>query len=237
MTTNREKLINKIKALMAKTVENGCTEAEMLAAMSMAQAMMDAYDVSLDDIEETKKEKAVHETMKDMRDPHHIRTNLCVYVSEFTNTKVWTVNKVKFCFAGLPSDIDFAMWLLEHLTVFIQKELKSYLWANGYQSLPPANKRVIINGFVLGCTKRINERLLELIEQGQDKRNDNANALIVVKNDLIDAHMKELGLNLRMPRNRGRRIERDSYNDGKAAGDRASFGRPVSQGGQLRIGK
>lgn len=76
MTTNRDKLIHKIRALMAKTVENGCTEAEMMAAMSMAQAMMDAYDVSLDDIEETKREKAVHEIMKDMRDPHHIRNNL-----------------------------------------------------------------------------------------------------------------------------------------------------------------
>ena len=220
---------------MAKTVENGCTEAEMLSAMSMAQAMMDAYDVSLDDIEETKKEKATHETMKDMRDPHHIRNNLCVRVSEFTNTKAWTVNKVKFKFAGLISDVEFAMWLLEHLTLFVQKELKNYLWANGFQSLDASSKRRVINGFVIGCTGRINKRLGELIEQGEDKRNDNANALIVVKNALIDDHMKELGLNLRMPRKRGSCIHGDSYAAGQSAGDRATFGRPVSHG-QLRIG-
>ena len=240
MTTNRDKLIHKIRALMAKTVENGCTEAEMLSAMSMAQAMMDAYDVSLDDIEETKKEEAVKDTMKDMRDPHHIRNNLCVRISEFTNTKVYThqpkVQKYKFNFVGLRSDIDFAMWLLEHLTLFVQKELKNYLWAHGYQSLDASSKRRVINGFVLGCTNRINQRLAELINQGEDKRNDNANALIVIKNDLIDRKMQELGLQLRIPRQRGSRIHHNSYGAGQSAGGRATFGRPVGSGGMLRIG-
>jgi hypothetical protein len=222
---------------MAKTVENGCTEAEAMNALSMAQAMMDAYDVSSDDIEEAKKESATRAEMKDMRDPHHIRNNLAVRVSKFTNTMVWTHNKKKFNFVGLPSDIDFAMWLLEHLTLFVQKELKNYLWANGYQSLEASSKRRVINGFILGCCSRINARLKELTEQGEMKRNENANALIVVKNDLIDKKMQELNLNLRMPRSRRSRIEPNGYAAGQAAGNNASFGRPVGQGGQLRIGK
>ena len=222
---------------MAKTVENGCTEAEAMNALSMAQAMMDAYDVSLDDIEEAKKESATRAEMKDMRDPHNIRNWLATNVSKFTNTMVWTVNKKKFNFVGLPSDIDFAIWLLEHLTLFVQKELKNYLWANGYQSLEASSKRRVINGFILGCCSRINARLKELTEQGEMKRNENANALIVVKNDLIDKKMQELNINLRMPRQRRTRIEPNGYAAGQAAGNNASFGRPVGQGGQLRIGK
>lgn len=89
MTTNREKLVAKIRALMSKTVENGCTKAEAMSALSMAQAMMDAYEVTEDEVNETKQESAVKETMKDMRDPHHIRAHLTVKISAFTNTKCW----------------------------------------------------------------------------------------------------------------------------------------------------
>lgn len=38
----------------------------------------------------------------------------------------------------------------------------------------------------------------------------------------------ELGLHLRTSRGRRSRIAADSYGAGKAAGDRAQFGRPVS---------
>jgi len=49
-----EKTLNKIRALLAKTIENGCTEAEAMAAIEMARAMMDAYEVTEADLNEAK---------------------------------------------------------------------------------------------------------------------------------------------------------------------------------------
>ena len=237
MSTNRQNLLNKIRALMAKTIDNGCTEAEAMSALSMAQTMMDAYDVTEADLQEAKTESAIHDTMKDMRDPHHIRQMLTVAISEFTGTKVWTShNKKKLNFAGLPSDIEFAMWLTETLTMFVQKELKNYIWGNDYTSLPPNQKRPIIMGFVIGCTRRINERLRELIKASEAQSSGNANALVIIKNDLINKKMAELGVALRTPRARGSRIQGDAYGAGKASGDKASFGRPVGGGGVKMIG-
>ena len=46
----------------------------------------------------------------------------------------------------------------------------------------------------------------------------------VIKNELIDKKMKEMGLALITPRARRTGINRDAYGAGKAAGDRASFG-------------
>lgn len=228
MSDNRQKLLNRIKALLQKTVDNGCTEAEAMAALSMVQFMMDTYEVTDDEINQTKNEEAIEETMKDMRDPHHIRNNICVWVSRFTNVECFTThNKIKFNFVGLSSDIDFAIWLLEHLTLFVQKELKNYIWANGFQSLEPSSKRRVINGFVLGCCNTINTRLKELVEQGKDNASTNANALVIVKNELINRKMDELNLNLRTPRNRSSYYEPDGFFAGKAAGDKATFGRPV----------
>jgi hypothetical protein len=48
VTINRDNLIQQIRALMNKTVTNGCTEPEALAALDKARAMMDAYEVTED---------------------------------------------------------------------------------------------------------------------------------------------------------------------------------------------
>jgi hypothetical protein len=40
--TDRNAIIEKIKALLSKTTANGATEAEMLSALDKASAMMDA---------------------------------------------------------------------------------------------------------------------------------------------------------------------------------------------------
>ena len=58
-TIDRNRLLDKIRALLSKTTENGCTEAEHLAALDKAYAMIDAYEVTPDDLRLTKTEAAV----------------------------------------------------------------------------------------------------------------------------------------------------------------------------------
>jgi hypothetical protein len=59
MDDNREKLLVKIRALLSKTTENGCTEKEELSALAKARAMMDAYEVTAEDLQLTKEEAAI----------------------------------------------------------------------------------------------------------------------------------------------------------------------------------
>ena len=56
---DRNSIIEKIKALLAKTIENGATEAEMLSALAKASAMKDAYDISDADVKIAKDEAAM----------------------------------------------------------------------------------------------------------------------------------------------------------------------------------
>ena len=57
MTIERESVLNKIRALLAKTMENGCSEAEAMAALGKAQAMKDAYAVTEAELNLTKEEE------------------------------------------------------------------------------------------------------------------------------------------------------------------------------------
>src|SRR3954465_12042243 len=119
MTDHREKIVEKIKALLNKTVDNGCSEEEMSAALNKARAFMDAHEVTEDELRLTKEEKAVlRSEPSDSLDPHNIKWHLMGAVAEFCNCEVWQrrgrdTKQVTFC--GLQSDAHYASWLLDTL--------------------------------------------------------------------------------------------------------------------------
>ena len=77
MTVERESLLSKIRALLAKTMEAGCTEEEAMAALAKAQAMIAAYEVTDAELKLTKEEKAIlRSEPPGTKDPHQIKWNL-----------------------------------------------------------------------------------------------------------------------------------------------------------------
>jgi Protein of unknown function (DUF2786) len=224
MTINRDDLIDKIKALMSKTTVNGCTEPEALAALDKARALMDAYEVAEADLQLTKDEAAIlRSEPPGSRDPHNIKFLLSRAVSEFCNCKAWKGPEgLQFC--GLPADARLATWLLDTLAAFVQAELAQHLMGC---VAPKGQRRFVINGFVSGCCKRISDRLEALCTQSASAATSNGRELVVLKNTAIADKMKAEGIALRTSRS-CRRGDEASRRAGSAAGDRASFGRPVT---------
>jgi hypothetical protein len=79
------------------------------------------------------------------------------------------------------------------------------------------------------------ERLRELGKPPPAARTNNR-ALVVIKQTLIKAKLEELGIKLRTCLS-SRQHDHGSFAAGRSAGDRPSFGRPVSgRAATLRIG-
>ena len=66
-----DKLKTRIQALRAKTIDNGCTEAEALLAAAKVAELLDRYDLSLTDVEirEAPCERREYETHRKKRIP------------------------------------------------------------------------------------------------------------------------------------------------------------------------
>jgi len=230
--TEREKLLDKIRALLSKTTENGCTEEEYLAALAKARALMDTYEITEADLQLTKEEGVVLRREMTGTDPHHIKFNMSRAVGEFCDCRAWRERDGKFVFLGLPSDTQFAAWLLDHLAAFVLTELADHLMGDIAIGMP---RRKVINGFVDGITVRISERLRELCKPPA-AASTNGQALVVIKQTLIKAKLEELGIKLHTCSS-SRQHDEGSFAAGRSAGDRANFGRPVSgRAATLRIG-
>jgi hypothetical protein len=235
---DRNSIIDKIKALLAKTTENGATEAEMLSALDKAAAMRDAYDISDEELQIAKDEPVtLHSDPPDLKDPHSIKWRLSYAVAQFCGVKIYRATyETGLKCIGTPSDAQFAMWLLDTLADFVFAELYAHLIGC---LAPKSERRVIMRSFTVACCNRITDRLLELVERSKVARTSNGRELVVVKDAAIKAFMKERGIRLRTTCcSSSSNINEAAHAAGRAAGDRASFGRPVSgTAGVLRIGR
>lgn len=235
---DRNSVIEKIKALLAKTTANGATEAEMLSALDKASAMMDAYDITDADVREARDEAAMlHAEPPDLKDPHSLKWRLAYGVAEFCGVKIYrTRHQTGLKCIGVPSDVQFAMWLLDTLADFVFAELYAHLIGC---LAPQKERRIIIRSFTAACCDQITGRLLALVERSKAARTSTGRELVVVKDAAIKAFMKDHDIRLRScgayaPST----VDAAAQAAGRAAGDRAAFGRPVTGAAAvLRIGK
>jgi hypothetical protein len=235
----REKLIDKVKAMLAKTTANGCSEEEALTALAKARAWIDAYEISDDELQLSREEKAfLHaESEADARDTHKIKWQLSDAVASYCNVRIYRdSSKSGLTFVGFKSDVDLATWLLDHLSDFVHDALFEFL----LDCLAPEGKqrKEEIRGFVFGCTERISARIVEMSSDQSTARTTNGNALVIIKGQAIEDLLKAEGICLQSKSSSISGFSDGARAAGQSAGDRASFGRPVSgAGATLRICK
>jgi hypothetical protein len=236
---DRNSIIEKIKGMLAKTRENGCTEEEELVALAKARAWIDTHEISHDELQLSREEKAIlhSESEADARDTHKIKWMLCSGVERYCNVRIYRDHsKAGLTFVGFKSDIDFATWLLDHLSDFVHDALFEFL----LDCLAPEGKerKQEIRGFVIGCTERISDRMIEMCDQSKPERTTNGKALVVIKDKAIEDLLKAEGICLRSCGGSRAGFSDGARAAGQSAGDRASFGKPVSgAGATLRLGK
>jgi hypothetical protein len=78
-----------------------------------------------------------------------------------------------------------------------------------------------------------------LVERSKQAQTSNGRELVLVKDAAVKAFMKDKNIRLRTTGcGGGGNVDQAAQTAGRAAGDRANFGRPVSgAGGVLRLGK
>src|SRR5258708_1389407 len=121
MHDSRKKMLEKVKAILSKTMDNGCTEGEAMAALAKARELMATYEIDEKELRDVAEKAQVHKTA--VSDPYEIKRNLCVNVGRFTSCKAFRERDNVICFAGKEGDIVFATWLLDTLQRFVMRAL------------------------------------------------------------------------------------------------------------------
>ena len=89
MNDSRRKMLERVRAILAKTMANGCTEGEAMAALAKARELMAAYEISESELEVNQEQERATIYKSDRNDPYRIRQWLALAVAYFTRCTTW----------------------------------------------------------------------------------------------------------------------------------------------------
>jgi hypothetical protein len=222
-----DKLRARIQALRAKTIDNGCTEGEALAAAAKVAELLDRYELSLTDVEirETQCEERVYETHFKKRIP----IDECIgAIAAFCDSRVWREKKAegeaRYVFFGLPADVEVAHYLTELIDGAVRAELGRYKVSAEYKRFRHQDRHLANASFAMGMCASIADRLVVMKAERDGMIRSSGRGLVVLKAAVVDAELEKLGLKLRtVDVDPGRMITPAAYDAGGAAGETVSL--------------
>lgn len=222
MSNDREKLAARIRALRARTVENGCTEAEALAAAEKLAQLLADHNMTLDEADLRASPFARHD---------HVGVGavglklwkVANAIAELTNTRTWTGGRdvpTGSTFLGLAHEVEVAAYMLDICERAMQTEARNLM--GRLRGLPHIKQAAKMVPFVDGMADRLASRIRDMIPPVQP-----GTGLIVLRGALIDQELARRGIEVETSRAR-RSLDTDAYRAGLKAGDAVALNRGLA---------
>lgn len=227
--SDRATLAARIRALKAKTVENGCTEAEALAAAEMLASLLEKYNMTLDEAEMRASPFAHHNERHEDAAGERL-WKVAAAITDLVGSRYWQSNvgvfPIEINFFGFAHEVEVSAYMLEICARAMrgeQERLKRLAW-------PRALRRRQLIPVMDGMADRLAERIREM-----KPPKPTGTGLVVLHGALIDKEMQDRRLRTKKTKARSGRDWDPNYDAGRAAADQVALNpgvstRPASQG-------
>jgi hypothetical protein len=241
--TELAKVKARIRALAARTVERGCSEAEAMAAAAKVGELLEVYGLSMSEVE-LRDEACVQRTLV-VDDPRRqAMAWLFPALLRFTECRGWTAGRADYVIFGLEPDVQMAEYLMQVIATALAFEEARFRASPDYLRSRAAPQSVL-RSFRIGFADRIAARLTEL---GTHRRateeaaraeaarpGATGTALVLLKERRIEEGFRALGVKLRTVTRSTVVRDRGAYGRGREAGGRVGLDRPVGAGATPRL--
>lgn len=235
-----EAVSRRIRALLSKTTENGATEAEAIAAAVKARELMDAYRLTMTDIE-IQSEPVIQEEVDRPNAIKYAAVDYCGKgIEAYCGVRSWMRSKwderrgryTVRVFIGLKPDVEMAHYLYVMIDGAIKSELAAFQRSRGYRD------RGDTASFQLGMARRINARLHDMARELEPVAvTATGTALVLVKNAVVNQAYDALGLKFRGSYAGMSNRSHSAYTSGQTAGNRVNLSRPVTTTSQPKLNR
>ncbi len=232
--TDLDKLMQRIRGLREKTVEQGCTEQEAMAAAEKVAELLDRYGLNLSelDLRKQKCEGIGVETGRKRRGP----IDDCIgTVAAFFECRVWAETDydgaIRYIFFGMPGDVQGSAYLYDLIVQAFASETLAFQRGEIYRALDSGPRRSATTSVHAGLAHGIADKLQKL-RAARDAARDQSGgqALVPVKRSILDEELEQLGLSLRSVQASRRQVIGDAYGAGKEAGDKFEYRAGIATG-------
>lgn len=233
-TTRRESLLARIRALMAKTTANGCTEAEAAEAARKVDELIARYEIDLDELTMRKQEIVM---VRVKAGEHDVRFS-CGAIGTFTDCRVWLHDKKEIIYLGFQVDTEVAEYLTLLFQRAIDREHATFILFNrDFNDGSPTERRDLKQSFGLGMARRLGERLRDLKSKRDFTARSTGRDLVMMKKPVVDEAFAKLGIIFghggRAPTAR----DHKAFNAGRDAAGRVAINHGVAERASRQAGR
>lgn len=215
------RVLQRIQALRAKTVEQGCTEQEALASAKKVAELLDRYGLSLGEVE--MREQACEGVGVDTGRRRRAPLDECVpTIALFCDCKVWVETAasgaIRYVFFGMPADVEAAHYLYDLIVITFATETARF--KNEDMTIASGARRGSTRSFQIGLAHGICDKLMTMkAERDAANRLSTGRDLVPIKTSVIDDELGKLGLSFHVKaESRKRPVAPDAYHAGREAG-------------------
>lgn len=244
MSDELNKIKAKIRALSNKTIDNGCTENEAMAAMAMVGRLLNQYNLTMTEVDVREQVcKTVY--ISTGRKNRHPIDSCIVNLAAAFDCKVWLhtryveyVKTTSYAFFGQENDLVMIEYLYKVIFQSIENESHNFKINPVY--LGSNSRKTAYVSFQRGMASRIGARLAQMKKQQEEEMQqaeqeaatnpeyNGGRALIVLKGKLVQQEFEKLNMKLRTVQTQARRSDYSAYSQGAAAGNKVNLSRPIS---------
>lgn len=215
----RAKVAAKIRALLAKTVENGCSKEEALSAARVAADLLARHEMDLGEAE-------LHATPygeREVVEPDAVGDRLwrvAFAIAKLTSCTWWQtgpgVTPVRVTFLGLEHEVEIAGYLM----AICARAMRDALAAvdRDVAILKPEFRRRRRNAFLDGMSETLRDRILEMVPPRPA-----GTGLVVLRSEMLKEEMKRRGIDITNLRTSPGRDFDPGYDGGREAGERVAL--------------
>ena len=227
------RLMQVIQALRAKTVAQGCTEHEALAAAEKVAELLDRHGLSLGEID-FRAQACTGAAVQTTRKRAAPVDNCLPAIAAFFDCRVWserdTSGAFRYVFFGLHADVAAAQYLHELVERTFVTETDTFRAGKIYQA-SAGERRAATTSFQVGLARGISRKLEKMqASRASHRRSASGRDLVVVKAAMVDEELAKLGLDLQSKGGpKGRRVLTDAFDAGHRAGERFEWAQLVDK--------
>ncbi|NBC34180.1 MAG: DUF2786 domain-containing protein [Alphaproteobacteria bacterium] len=219
-------VLERIRALQAKTVEQGCTEAEAMAAAEKVSELLQRYELSLDAVS-LRNQRCRGRSFATGRKQSSPLDDCLPAIAAFCDCRAWVQERPDglkdHVFFGLPADLAAAECLYALVSETFETELWRFKGSATYRGLPRTRKAGATRSFQLGLGYGIADKLDALrAARAEHVQSTAGRSLVPVKTAAIEADLDALGMTFEEKQAGSRRIHKDSFWAGRVAGEQFS---------------
>lgn len=243
---NKTAILRRIRALAAKTVENGCTEDEAFSAAALLAKLVDKYGFTPDDMNEPA-EKLTEAKVK--TGSNKAKEWFALAVARYCDCEVFlrsvSTSKKELVFFGLETDILMCEYIMAILERANDSGFKSYLMTeklNASYGVKKSTKEVYHDrkSFDAGMASRVNARLKAMKAERSatvdESTGKTGGALVIVKNAAVTQEFATRYGRMKAGKARAKISHNgNAYASGQRQGDSVAFNRGVGANAQMRL--